>query len=496
MNRLSQCCTSVMNRLSYFPSLGCRNTNVADMIVSFLLVISPLLQHYKGVAVNAGILVLVLCMPYVCIKLLFCFRQLQLKNTLFALPLVLFQMFRVFAHGTSFMELAHAAVLSGYFIAIALGGINLKYVARSAYLVAMAAGIGIIIQSICYYVFHFHLQLVATQLLLEESNAWVRLAETGIIGVTGTASAFYRPSAFFLEPSHMFLYFVPNLFLLLLTPEMNWMKRISATILSVGLILSTSGMGIALVVGAWLLQFGFSNGKENLLCFKYLFSKKNILRCIAFVLAFVIIAFCLPFLRYSILRIFVGGQAVNAMIATEEAEKAAEQAQIALQEQENIEKPTERDPVQGETIDVLAEAEKLAKEKAEAAAEAEKLAQENEGSTAVSGRIERALSLIRYRMSGSQYLIGVSDSVENVKFNLPGFFSTMYKYGVVGTLLSYIFYLSCAIFAKGSTRWTAIIILGVSLVSAHTHGTFYMLFYVLMLMDGIVPKEVKNRAIS
>ena len=369
-------------------------------------------------------------------------------------------------------------------------GINLKYVARSAYLVAMAAGIGIILQGICYYLFGFHLQLVATELLLEESHAWVRLAETGIIGVTGYASAFYRPSAFFLEPSHMFLYFVPSLFLLLLTPDMNWLKRISAVILSVGLVLSTSGMGIAVVVGAWLLHLGFGNGKTNLLRFKHLFNKRNILRCIAFVLIFVVIALSLPFLRYSILRIFIGGQAVNAMIAAEEAKKAAQLAEK--------EKPSATGPSTEVTTDSVAteptmsEIEKLAQEKAEAAEEAEKLAQENAGSTAISGRMERAISLIRYRMSGSQYIIGVSDSVEDVSFNLPGFFATMYKYGIIGTLLSYVFYVCCAVFAKGATRWTAIIILCISMVSAHTHGTFYMLFYVLMLMDGIMPRPVKE----
>jgi len=280
MKHMFKSCVALMNKLTNYPTLGSENSTVVDMLVSTLLVISPLLQHYKGVVVNAGILVLILCLPYVCLKLLFRLRSLQWKNVLFALPLVLFQMFRVFAHGTSFMEVAHAAVLCGYFVAIALGGINLKCVARSAYLVAMAAGIAIMTQAVCYYLFDFHLQLVATELLLEESHSWVKLAQTGIIGVTGNASAFYRPSAFFLEPSHMFLYFVPNLFLLLLTPDMNWVKRISATILSIGLILSTSGMGIAVVVAAWLLHLGFGKGKENLLRFKHLFSKQNILRCI------------------------------------------------------------------------------------------------------------------------------------------------------------------------------------------------------------------------
>lgn len=473
---------AIDNKLTNYPIFGSNNTNIIDMLVIFLLVISPLLQHYKGVVVNAGILVLVLCLPYLCLKLLFRLRSLPWKNILIALPLVLFQIFRVFAHGTTFMELAHSVVLSAYFIVIALGGINLKYVARSAYLVAIAAGIGIILQGICYYLFGFHLQLVATQLLLEESHAWVKLAQTGIIGVTGNASAFYRPSAFFLEPSHMFLYFLPNLFLLLLTPDTNWFKRISATILSIGLILSTSGMGIAVVVGAWLLHLGFGKGKENLLRFKHLFSKQNILRCIAFVVIFALIALALPFLRYSILRVFVGGQAVNAMIAADEAEKAAQLANKDKPIIESTQAPEE----------TLSEAEKLAQEKAEAAAEAEKLALENAGSTAISGRMERAISLVQYRMSGLQYLIGVSDSVEDVDFNLPGSFSAMYRYGIIGLVLSCAFYITCAIFGKGAYRWLAIIIMVVSFFSAHTHGTFYMLFYVLLLADGLIQNKGKS----
>lgn len=488
MINTTNCTGKVLNSLTNFPSLGCENTNLVDKLVSTLLVISPLLQHYKGILFNAGICALILCLPYVCLKLLFRLRSLQWKNVLVVLPLVLFQVFRVFAHGTSFMEVAHGAVLCGYFLAIALGGINLKYISNASYLVAMAAGIGIIIQSICYYFFGSHLQLVATELLLEESHAWVKLAQTGIIGVTGAVSAFYRPSAFFLEPSHMLLYFIPNLFLLMLSLEMNWIKRISAVILSVGLILSTSGMGIALVAGIWLLQLGFSKDKSNILRIKHLFNIQNVLRCVAFVVVFAVIAISVPFMRYSIMRIFIGNRAVNAIIAAEEAQKAAELAQMGVTLRDpDAELEENNDGAQNteEKSEAAKEAEKLAAEKAEAAKEAAKLAEENAGSTAVSGRIERALSLIRYKMSGLQYLVGVSDSVDGVNFNLPGFFATVYKYGLIGTLLSYAFYVYCAVDGKGAYRWMAIIILGVSFFSAHTHGTFYMLFYVLMLADGV-----------
>ena len=88
-------------------------------------------------------------------------------------------------------------------------------------------------------------------------------------------------------------------------------------------------------------------------------------------------------------------------------------------------------------------------------------------------------------------LIGVQESTAVWREILKEDYSD--KYGIIGMLLSYVFYVSCAVFSKGAYRWMAIIILGISLVSAHTHGTFYMLFYVFMLIDGMVPKLSKKR---
>ena len=469
MKQITNCFQNLWDKLTNYPTLGCENTNLADKLVSFLLVISPLLQHYEGIAVSAGIMVLVVCLPYVFLKLLLRFGSLQWKRLLWVLPVMLFQAFRVFDHGTTFLEIAHSAVLCGYFAAIVLGGINLKYIARSSYLVAMAACLCIIVQSICYYFFGFHLQVVVTEWLSIESSAWIKLVETGVIGVSGTVSGFYRPSAFFLEPSHMFLYFIPNLCLLLLTPEMNWAKRISAVLLSAGLLLSTSGMGIALVVGVWLVHLGFGKGTENLLRFQHLFTKQNILRCVTFALIFAVIVMALPFLRYSILRVFLGSQVVNDLIESENAGNNEDPVETTPGTEATVpgtETPTT--PPSGGT---------------------NQGGQAQQGSTAISGRTERAISLILYRMKGMQYWVGVSDSVDDINFNLPGFFATMYKYGIIGTVLSYMFYLFCAVFGKGPYRWMAIIILGISFFSAHTHGTFYMLFYMLMLADGLLTKQ-------
>ena len=443
MSRFAKYWSELWEHLANYPTFGCENTDLADKLVSFLLVISPLLQHYRGVGVNAGILVLVLCLPYIGVKLLLRLRSLRWKNLMWVLPLILFQVFRVVAHGTTLMEVAHGVVLCGYFTAIALGGINLKYVARWSYLVAMVACLCIILQSLCYYLFGFHLQMVVTEWLLEESSHWIRLAETGLIDVTGKVSLFYRPSAFFLEPSHMFLYFTPHLCLLLLTPDMNQVKGVSAAVLSLALILSTSGMGIALILAVWLLHLGFGGDEKNVLRPSHLLRWRSIRRCLGFLMVFGLIAVILPFLRYGILRIFMSQEAVNNLIG-------------------------------GDYLGLLG--------------------LDAEGSTAISGRTQQAISLIVNKMQGLQYLIGVSDSVDDITFNLPGFFATIYKYGFLGMVLSYVFYLCCAVFAKGAYRWMAIIILGISFFTAHTHGTFYMIFYIMLLMDGLMTKGKPGQA--
>ena len=166
---------------------------------------------------------------------------------------------------------------------------------------------------------------------------------------------------------------------------------------------------------------------------------------------FAVVAVIFPFLRYSILRIFLGNDVVNDIISSE----------------------------YGGLLGIV---------------DFELAGMSNGSSTAISGRTQQAISLILNKMKGLQYVVGVSDSVEDITFNLPGFFATMYKYGLIGTVLSYVFYVCCAVFTKGAYRWMAIIILGISFFTAHTHGTFYMIYYVLMLMDGLLSGQGKCRA--
>lgn len=111
----------------------------------------------------------------------------------------------------------------------------MKSVFKSASRIAQVASILIIVQYVCHYIFGFHLKLVPVSLLLPESSQWIAGAETGQVGINGIRSELYRPSAFFLEPSHMFLYVFPILFVFLLSPNIdNWRRKI-AILLTVGL---------------------------------------------------------------------------------------------------------------------------------------------------------------------------------------------------------------------------------------------------------------------
>ncbi|MBR2526893.1 MAG: hypothetical protein IKE58_00230 [Blautia sp.] len=115
--------------------------------------------------------------------------------------------------------------------------------------VALAASIIVMLQTICHYLFGFHLIATIPFLIKESSRKQYELA---ILTGYDFASQLYRPCAFFFEPSHFAQYSIGALLWCLLKEEEK--NRIGkAVMISVGIALSTSGMGIAMVGGAWLV---------------------------------------------------------------------------------------------------------------------------------------------------------------------------------------------------------------------------------------------------
>ena len=101
-------------------------------------------------------------------------------------------------------------------------------------------------------------------------------------------------------------------------------------------------------------------------------------------------------------------------------------------------------------------------------------------------------------MSARDILIGYSKDVEvsEFDFNVAGFFATLFKQGVIGVILSYWFYLRGLRNVNSANFWYTLVIVALSFFTAHTHGTFYMLFFVCFQMYGYATEGNKTLALT
>ncbi|MBR5231945.1 MAG: hypothetical protein IKW00_06840 [Clostridia bacterium] len=390
---------------------------VLDPIVAVLLAFVPFLQHYIGIVDNAGSTLMALLVPYLGLRVLPTLRTLKLRSFALISGLILFFLYKLVDHGTYFVEIAQVGLMIFYIVCAMQHCIDTKMLKKAAICIAALAGLLLIAQYFCYFVLGFHLQLVPTPLLLEESEQWILLAQTGTHSITGVQGDLYRPSAFFLEPSHLFMYGFPCLFISLFAHENRKHNRIAALLITVGLVLSTSGMGILVAAGAWGLYQGLRNKEGNDFRLKYIPCKEMVFRVCALLALYAVLFMTVPFINEGISRIFIS---------------------------------------------------------------------EAGTSTAIDGRTELAIRTLRKIESTSviQKLFGSSDTLEGITHNMPGYMATVYKYGFIGIILSYSFYAIGLFKLNMAYFWLSAILILTSFFSAHTHGTFFMLFYVLLLVEG------------
>jgi len=192
-----------------------KKSNTWDKIAAVLLALCPLLQHYKGLVDNAATTVLMIVAFYLLFRVLPQLKTLTFKATRPVLILIIFFVFKLIAHGTNISELGQVVLFIFLLLAYVLDCIDVKFLIKAATLIAALAGAIIILQYFCFYIFSFHIQCVPTGLLLPSAKAWIWGAKTGLGGITGKVGTLYRPSAFFLEPSHLYLYCFPFLMLTL-----------------------------------------------------------------------------------------------------------------------------------------------------------------------------------------------------------------------------------------------------------------------------------------
>ena len=401
-----------------------------EIVIAVVLAVAPILQHYKGLYENAGFTAILIAAAFLFYKLFYAVKQvvetktltnLQKDRLLAVIPILLFLGYTAINRGFSFTRILYAGFFGLVYIAIAMDCVDLKRVLRYAFYICLAATVVLLIQYFCYYVIRFKLQVIPVKLLHAESERWVERSTSTKIG------GFYRPSGFFLEPSHVFLYFFPSIAFLLFTPKTNIRRIISAAVLSLGVVLSTSGMGIAVVAGFWaiyILLYSAKGNKKNEPQFSNLFTKRTLIIIAVFLCVLIVAYFTVDIVRNTVNRIFVN----------------------------------------------------------------------DSGSTAIAGRVRRTLNHLK-KMSARDILIGYSKDVEvsEFDFNVAGFFATLFKQGIIGVILSYWFYLRGLRNVNSANFWYTLVIVALSFFTAHTHGTFYMLFFVCFQMYGYATEGAQMR---
>ena len=286
-----------------------------EAFVALIVVLAPLLQHYKGLYENAGFTAILLAAVFIFYKLFLAvkagaFTKTQKDRLLAVIPILLFLGYTAINRGFSFSRILYAGFFGLVYIAIALDCVDLKRVLRYAFYVCCAATVVLLIQYVCYYLIRFKLQVIPVSLLHEESERWVERSTSTKIG------GFYRPSGFFLEPSHVFLYFFPSIAFLLFMPKMNMRRIISAMFLTLGVVLSTSGMGIAVAAGLWaiyILLYSAKGNRENKPQFSNLFTKRTLIMIGIFLCALVVAYFTIDVVRNTVNRIFVNDSGSTAI---------------------------------------------------------------------------------------------------------------------------------------------------------------------------------------
>lgn len=387
--------------------------SIWEKIAVALVALSPILQHYKGIVVYSGLIALMLPMGYAAIRMIKG-TVIPMKTLAIVVPLIPYYIFRLLDHGITFYKLTYVMLLLLYALVFIAGLMSSKLFIKIAISVSCVASVLIIIQYICYYVLGFHLRLVYTPLLLGNASQWIKLTQTGHIGISGKYSPLYRPSSFFLEPAHMFVYLFPCLFYELLHPDVEERGKKKAILLSIGIVFSTSGMGCLVVAMAWMLYFAKRGGKNNRVSIMKLLRPRNIV-LVTLLAAFVtFLYFRVSFIRDNF------GRIINS----------------------------------------------------------------SERESAISGRTAKGGELIG-QLQGWRLFFGIADSyAEEIEFHMSGFNGSMYRYGIIGTILSYGFYIKSLFSLKNQYFWIAFVVIAISFFSAHSHTTFYMLYFMIFLIDG------------
>lgn len=169
------------------------------------------------------------------------------KPAIPALMLVLYTLIRSNGSYASVMVFALVAI---YLIATVSRFFDIRMIFKIIIFVSCVASVLVIVQTISYYLFGKYLQMVWLDICRYDI---IKGFAAEIINGKSVGSSLFRPSAFFLEPSHFAGYVAIGLTDLLFSAKPVKNRFGKVILISLGLICSTSGMGVMVLIGEFVL---------------------------------------------------------------------------------------------------------------------------------------------------------------------------------------------------------------------------------------------------
>lgn len=262
-------------------------------VCSVIVALMPIIRLYKSPfsTIGIGVLLMLVLAPYILLKLKF-----DISNIKLSIPIIMYTIFSLFKSDMNLTVIITSLVLVLYVMASNNKLFNFHLIRRVIEIVSIISAIVVILQTAFFYIFHIDIITVNFNYILSDLEFYS-------LRIGNYYNGLYRPAAFFLEPAHFSSFVSIGLLSIILNNE-DKNRIIKAVLISVGLILTTSGLGIGLFVmlwGVYFLNMGKASNGSNVFIKRYLI-----------IILFVLVIFLLlqfSFFSVSIQRIFgtVGG---------------------------------------------------------------------------------------------------------------------------------------------------------------------------------------------
>lgn len=223
--------------------------NITSKVFSVTIAFLPLIAFVKvpGMEMGLGMFLLFVLLPWL---LLYNLTKLQLDDLAKFSGLILFCAYSVFCSRENLSDVIGFVIIMIWAIGTYKYLIDEKLVFGIMSTVSIVASVIVLIQLLCHYVLGFNLAPYIPFLIKDSTlEQYSHVINAGVDNW-----GMYRPSAFFLEPSHFSEYAVVPLLWLLLNKKKRNSEKI-ALFISIGILLTRSGMGSAMVIGGWIAYY-------------------------------------------------------------------------------------------------------------------------------------------------------------------------------------------------------------------------------------------------